>query len=269
MSNVAIVILNYLNYKDTIECVDSILDMKYPICGVVVVDNGSENQSYKVLKAKYNNHNKIKVISSGANLGYARGNNVGIAYARKYLNADFVLVANNDTIFTDKYYIEGLLNNYCAGVGVLSGKVILKDNSEQEPMIYYRGLKATICSYINMLSRQCGSCFDFVIDKNNPIVVIHGCSLMFTPDFFKHYKGFYKRTFLYREEAILYYMCKCRKLQQVYVPEVQIFHKEDMSSLMSFQNEASVFRKYVFQSEKYVILWEFKYYIKRLLKLCD
>lgn len=269
MSNVAIVILNYLNYKDTIECIDSVLAMQYPICGIVVVDNGSENQSYKILKSRYKNQNKIKVISSGANLGYAKGNNVGITYARKYLNSDYILVANNDTVFTDKYYIEGLLNNYCKGVGVISGKIILKDGSEQKQIVSYRGLKATICNYINMLSLLRGSCFDLTINRNKPIVVLHGCSLMLTPDFFKEYKGFYKKTFLYGEEVILYYMCKCKNLRQVYVPEVQILHKEDMSSLMSFNNDRSTFNKLYFQSEKYAIWWEFKYFIYRLIGWCQ
>lgn len=268
MSNVAIVILNYLNYEDTIECVDSILDMQYAICGVVVVDNGSENQSYEKLKDKYNNYNNIVVISSGANLGYAKGNNVGITYARRYLNADYVLAVNNDTIFTDKNYIDGLLSNYSKGVGVLGSKIVLK-NGEQGPLVRYKGLKATLYHYINELSYHCGSCFDFIINKKKPVVVLHGCSLMFTPDFFKSYKGFYKKTFLYGEEDILYYMCRCKGLRQIYVPEVQIFHKEDMSSLMSFKNDSSVFRQYSFQSEKYAIWWEFKYYIKRMLKLCE
>lgn len=268
MSRVAIVILNYLNYKDTIECVDSILSMQYSICGVVIVDNGSKNNSYKVLRDKYSKENKIKVISSGENLGYAKGNNVGITYARKFLHADFVLVANNDTIFIDKNYIEGLLNEYRPGVGVLGGRILLRDNNEQDQIIVHKGFKATIPSYINMLSHQCGSSFDFVIDDSKPIVILHGCSLMFTPDFFKKYKGFYKRTFLYAEEQILYYMCMCKGLSQIYVPEVCIFHKEDMSSLMSCQNNPEVLNKYNFQSAKYAIWWEFKYFIFKLLNLC-
>lgn len=268
MSKVAIVILNYLNYEDTIECIDSIQAMQYSICGIVVVDNGSGNQSYKILKTKYQKHDKITVISSGSNLGFAKGNNIGMAYARKYLNADYVLAVNNDTIFTDQNYIDGLLNHHYKGVGVLGGKIILK-YGEQRPLICAGGFKTMVYRFINMLSSRCGSCFDFTLDKNNSIEVLHGCALMFTPDFFKKYKGFYKKTFLYSEEEILYYMCKCKNLRQVYVPEVQIFHKEDMSSLMSFHNESSVINKYALQNEKYVVWWALKYYIMRLLKLCE
>lgn len=268
MSKVAIVILNYLNYEDTIECVESILSMQYSICGIVIVDNGSNNNSYQILKAKYNKKNKIKVISSGANLGYAKGNNIGIAYARKYLHADFVLVANNDTIFIDKFYIEGLLKEYQPGVGVLGGRHLLKGNIVEARRISYRGFKTSIPGYINRLSRQHGSCFDFTVAKGEPIMILQGCSLLFTPDFFKKYRGFYKRTFLYNEEVILYYMCMCKNMRQVYVPDVCIFHKQDMSSLMSFQNDPQIFNKYSLQSEKYAIWWELRYYVYKLLRLC-
>lgn len=268
MSKIAIVILNYLNYEDTIECVESILSMRYSICGVVIVDNGSDNNSYQILKARYNKKNRIKVISSGANLGYAKGNNIGIAYARKYLHADFVLVANNDTIFIDRFFIEGLLKEYQPGVGVLGGRILLKDNNEAVRGISYRGFKTSIPRYINRLSRQHGSSFDFPVAEGSPITTLHGCALLFTPDFFNKYRGFYKRTFLYNEEIILYYMCMGKNLRQVYVPDVCIFHKEDMSSLMSFQNDPSIHSKYSLQSEKYAIWWEVKYYVYKLLRLC-
>lgn len=49
MNKISIVVLNYLNYVDTIECVDSILEMKYKFEGIIIVDNNSKNKSYRVL----------------------------------------------------------------------------------------------------------------------------------------------------------------------------------------------------------------------------
>ena len=60
-------------------------------------------------------------------------------------------------------------------------------------------------------------------------------------------------------------MCKCRNLRQIYVPEVKIFHKEDQSSMMSFQNDRKTISKYALQSEKYVVLWALRYKIICLL----
>lgn len=47
---VAIVILNYMNYQETMSCVESALQQKNVKFHIVVVDNGSSNDSYSILK---------------------------------------------------------------------------------------------------------------------------------------------------------------------------------------------------------------------------
>ena len=96
--------------------------------------------------------------------------------------------------------------------------------------------------------------------------MLHGCALLFTPDFFKHYHGFYDRTFLYNEETILYLMCQKYGLKQEYVADTYVYHKEDQSSKMSFKNNNSVMSKYRFQGRKYVIWWIIKNKINRYIK---
>ena len=48
---VAIIILNYTGWKDTIECLESVLRNDYPNYQVIVVDNGSPNNSMEYIKA--------------------------------------------------------------------------------------------------------------------------------------------------------------------------------------------------------------------------
>ncbi|MFA5295893.1 MAG: glycosyltransferase family 2 protein [Methanoregulaceae archaeon] len=47
---VAIIILNWNGWLDTIECLESVFQMKYPYYDVIVVDNGSENNSLEKIK---------------------------------------------------------------------------------------------------------------------------------------------------------------------------------------------------------------------------
>ena len=264
MKRLVIVVLNYLNYQDTMECVDSILNMQYSISGIVIVDNGSNNKSFERLRERYIMEKQVYVIAGKKNKGYAKGNNLGVDYARKKLKAEFVLIVNNDTVFIDKQYIKNLLNRYEPGVGVIGSRILLKNGNEQMPLMFYLGMKDSLMRYMNMFSLKYGSDFGFPASQGNPQMVLHGCALLFTPDFFKYYKGFYKRTFLYEEEAILFLMCKCKNLKQIYVPEAKIYHKEDQSSMMSFQNDGIIQRKYALQSEKYILLWILKYKISRV-----
>ena len=47
---VAIIILNWNNWKDTIECLESVYQIDYPNYNVIVVDNSSENESIQKIK---------------------------------------------------------------------------------------------------------------------------------------------------------------------------------------------------------------------------
>jgi len=47
---VAIIILNWNGWLDTIECLESVYHMQYPVYDVVVIDNGSENNSIEKIK---------------------------------------------------------------------------------------------------------------------------------------------------------------------------------------------------------------------------
>ena len=48
--NVAIIILNWNGWRDTVECLESVYQIKYPNYNIIVVDNGSEDESIEKLK---------------------------------------------------------------------------------------------------------------------------------------------------------------------------------------------------------------------------
>ncbi|MBI3772166.1 MAG: methyltransferase domain-containing protein [Gammaproteobacteria bacterium] len=91
---VAVIILNWNGKEDTLECLASVGQLDYQNHEVVVVDNGSADDSVDAISKQYPD---ITLLQTGANLGYAGGNNVGIRWALDH-DADFVLLLNNDTI---------------------------------------------------------------------------------------------------------------------------------------------------------------------------
>ncbi|RKX59396.1 MAG: hypothetical protein DRP29_04690 [Thermodesulfobacteriota bacterium] len=48
---VVVIILNYNSWKDTIECLESVLRNDYPNYQVIVIDNGSQDNSMEYIKA--------------------------------------------------------------------------------------------------------------------------------------------------------------------------------------------------------------------------
>ncbi len=91
---IAVIILNWNNAPDTLECLDSIYKSDYPHFTVYVADNGSTDGSLTEIRAAYP---QAIYIENKANLGFAEGNNRAILAALKD-GADFLFLLNNDAI---------------------------------------------------------------------------------------------------------------------------------------------------------------------------
>jgi FkbM family methyltransferase len=103
---VSIVVLNWNGWSDTVICLDSLLELNYQNFEIVVVDNGSTDESSFMLNQYITIYEKnenvkpiinIHLINNKKNSGYAGGNNIGIKYSLNNNNADVVWVLNNDT----------------------------------------------------------------------------------------------------------------------------------------------------------------------------
>jgi hypothetical protein len=92
--SVTIVILNWNNAPDTIECLESVAGLDYPNFRPLVVDNGSSDDSVTRIRQA---QPTVAILETGENLGYAEGNNVGLRQAVEN-GADYVFVLNNDTL---------------------------------------------------------------------------------------------------------------------------------------------------------------------------
>jgi GT2 family glycosyltransferase len=91
--NVAIVILNWNGWPDTVLCLASLQKLEYSNCHALVVDNGSTDDSAARIREQYP---EVEVIELGRNVGFAAGCNAGIARAMRQ-HADHIWLLNNDT----------------------------------------------------------------------------------------------------------------------------------------------------------------------------
>jgi GT2 family glycosyltransferase len=107
---VYVVVLNWNDWEEAQECIESLHGLEYPNFRVVIVDNGSEDGSEAKLADAFPEH---PVLQSGSNLGYAGGNNVGIRHAIA-AGADYVWVLNNDTR-VDPTALSELMAGPCNG----------------------------------------------------------------------------------------------------------------------------------------------------------
>ena len=91
-SKVGIIVLNWNGWADTSVCLSSLQHLNYPNYRVVVVDNGSTDDSASRIRTQFPS---VEIIENGSNVGFAAGCNVGIARALAQ-GADYVWLLNND-----------------------------------------------------------------------------------------------------------------------------------------------------------------------------
>jgi GT2 family glycosyltransferase len=131
---IPVVILNWNGEDDTLECLKSIRNSVPAGFAPVLVDNGSEPESVERLKracsqiyskilylrgsevsesqstpgagfSEYLGDDALVFIENGENLGFAKGNNVGIRFA-ELAGAEWVMLLNNDTVVSPDAFQE-------------------------------------------------------------------------------------------------------------------------------------------------------------------
>lgn len=123
---VYVVVLNWNGWQDTMECLQSLSKITYAHSRVIVVDNGSTDDSVDRIRERFP---ECSVLRAATNLGYTGGNNLGVAHAAAR-GADAVLFLNNDTIVSAGFLeplVEALYSGADAGA---VGPRILHEPSE-------------------------------------------------------------------------------------------------------------------------------------------
>lgn len=179
--DVSIIIINYKTFELTNNCIDSIFrycsSVNYEI---ILVENGT---------AEFNQQNvshwgdKVKLVVSQENLGFAGGNNLGI----KQANGKYILLLNSDTyliddaIFPTFQYLEK--HNE---VGVVSAKLIYPDGRPQSAAQRFPSIQYKIIELLRlqkMMSKRAagklllGSFFDY--DETVAVDWVWGAYFMF------------------------------------------------------------------------------------------
>lgn len=271
-------ILHYQTIEDTIACIESILEF-VPNSVIVVVDNASPNGSGGVLARRYAHNYNITIIHSQQNEGFANGNNIGYKYLKENYDCNYICCVNNDTLIIENGFqecIEKIYDDY--GFGVLAPKVIMKDGSIQnfnpqlhEKSYYEQEIRIleespNYRSYlknkgmISVLFDRYPSLMKFIRRIKQKIrkpysslmqnVVLHGCFLIFSKSFIELFEEpFNNRTFMYREEELLYLRTQKAGLLTLYCEEISILHKEDASTNATYNDKES---KYQFMKKNQI-----------------
>jgi GT2 family glycosyltransferase len=130
MSNplVHVLVINWNGIKHLQECFDSLLASSFPNARFILLDNASTDGSVEFVRSRHGQSDLVEIVECGSNLGWSRGNNVGIERALA-AGADYVMLLNNDT-WTHPDAIDQLVKTAESNpaAGALAPKMLMYDD---------------------------------------------------------------------------------------------------------------------------------------------
>lgn len=243
---IAIILVNYNGFCDTIECINSIKNCDYANYSIIVVDNCSQiKPSEDEIQYIENNADFIRLDT---NLGFSGGNNVGIKFAKDRYDPDYYLLLNNDTVVTFSFLNE-LLEVYESKLdaGIVCGKIKWFDDKS---LLWYDGGEYN--SKISKVSHTNYNCSDIENNTIRKVTFATGCMWLIKKDVLFDVGLLSEEYFLYSED--LDYCCRVLKkgYSIYYCPKSLIYHKVSRSTgMMSYNSQYYICRNELYILKKY------------------
>lgn len=222
----SIVIICWNDLKVIADCLRSIVGRTHSTdFEIIVSDNGSTDGSVEFI---HKNFPDVQVIENGENLGFARGNNVGICASK----GEYVLILNPDT-----YLHEAALDRWVEfadrhpDAGAFGCRVLNPDGSYQQSARPFPTVRGELVAALYL--RSLAYISDFFAsdmytgwkgDTERAIDWQSGCCLMVRGALLKQLGGFDEQFFYHYEEIDLCHRVWNAGHEIVYTPEVSITH---------------------------------------------
>lgn len=288
-----IVILNHKGSYDTIECLESILQLNYFNYQVIVIDNSETDLPFQILidwvslkKIKFDNtiekkldlsinQSQIVLVKAEKNKGFAAGNNIALNAILNIKELDsYIWLLNNDTVVDKeslKEQISYLERNENSKIGILGSKLIYYYKKDTLQAV---GGKFNKKFYISSHIGE-GESIDKLKSDFDKIDYVIGASMFVTYKFLADAGVLCEDFFLFYEELDWAYKAKKKGWSLDSCLESLVFHKEGAtigssynSNQKSLFSEINVFKSRKIFVEKYYNLG-FKFYISSLLLILN
>ncbi|MCC7437067.1 MAG: glycosyltransferase family 2 protein [Armatimonadetes bacterium] len=234
--DVSVIFVSYNTRDLTLQAIASVFDSLVEpgfTVEIILVDNASHDGSPDAVRQQFPT---VKVIEAGGNLGFGRGNNLGVESA----TGTALLLLNTDTI-VQPAAIETMAKTLrqTPRCGVVGALLLNPDGSYQDCILNYPTAWRTFCEYfwLSRFSRWIPWFSGFFPPKpqrgfgnRHAVQVVHGAALMIPTELFRAVGGFDPAFFMYFEECDLCKRIADRGLQVIHQPDARVIHLISQSS---------------------------------------
>lgn len=254
MYKIDIIIVNYNNFHDTIECLKSLENNEYKDYRVIIVDNASQNESVEKLEQYIYGKDNMTVIALEENIGFAGGNNVAIGKSIED-KIDAVLLLNNDTEVEPDFLVK-LVEGWNA-------------NTLRAPLIYNFYNKKEVWYAAGKFNKKKCIAENGNYKEYSKVSFISGCCALIPINVIKNIGLLKEEYFMYCEDAEYSLRCEKYGIEMEYIPDSIIYHKDggssggDRSKLSIYYNNRNRF--YLLDEYK---LGKFAYAYTYITRMC-
>ena len=222
----AIILVNYINYTDTVACINSILLQQTANFSIVIVDNSPDEGPFKELNGwlemqcvTNSAFKNIYLVRQEINRGFGAANNYGLDFVKKHLDAEFIFLLNNDTLLH-----PDCLNNLMLALTDAKGMVLLAPKiltMGQPPLTWYAGG----CFKPSKMSVQVfGLGEPDRVWANREVDFASGCALFFNRELIPT-PIFDEQLFMYDEDVELCIRLSKLKIPILFINDAVVYHK--------------------------------------------
>lgn len=249
MPKVAINLVTWNGAKQIESCLNAILGQSLQDFLLLIIDNGSVDQTVKIIEELYLPafKDKIKFVKNKTNMGFAFAHNQAILWT----DSDYVLTLNQDVILQPNYLavaVDFLDKHH--DVGSVTGKILRWENNELEDLKNIK--KSDIIDSLGLKIHKSQRIVDRASgeqDKGqyeNVTEIFGPCAtcpiyrrqaledVRFEDEFFD------KDFFSYKEDVDLAYRLMWRAWKSYYLPEAVAYHERTAKGVEKFSNLAII-----------------------------
>ena len=252
----SVIILNY-NVRFFLEqCVLSVQKALSTIDGeIIVIDNHSSDDSCEMMKQLFPN---IKLIENKENLGFPKGNNIGVAQAQ----GEFICILNPDTVVAEDTFFKILsFAKTKTDLGIIGCKLIdgtgifLPESKRGVPSPWVAFTKIFGLYKLFPKSSWFNQYYAQHVSENQSgkVDILVGAFMVMKRDLYIEIGGFDENCFMYSDDIDLSYMVLQKGRHNYYFHETSVIHYKGESTvrdekyLKRFQEAMQFFYKKHFQ----------------------
>ena len=258
----SVVILNY-NVKYFIDlCLQSVLEATKKLdAEIIVVDNASVDGSVPWIKYHFP---QVKLIENNENLGFPKGNNIGVAQAK----GEYLCILNPDTVVPEDTFTKALnfmeQNQQLAIVGpkLIDGSgCYLKESKRGIPTPWIAFTK--VMGLYKVSPKLFGKYYNLKLpkDKAGETDILVGACMFMKTEHYRALNGFDEACFMYSDDIDLSYRSLQLGKPNFYNPDIKLIHfkgestPKDFAYQMMFREAMNYFYTKHFHVSNLVKIW--------------